>query len=59
MLMEFFEILDKIMYSLRVEELIESMMVLTYSGGDLATFRMTCEGSVLSMAFKYCCMAPS
>ena len=25
----------------------------------LLTFRMTCDGSVLSMAFKYCCIALS
>lgn len=57
-LMELLKILNQVMYALSVKEL-QHVNNEFQASPETITFRMTCEGSVLSMAFKYCCMALS
>ncbi len=59
MVMELFEILYKIVDSLRIEKLLCISASLIDHYRSRCTFLITCEGSVLSMAFRYCCIAVS
>ena len=57
MLVELFQVLYEIVNALRVEKLLtvsDALQVI-----ESQTFRITWEGSVLSIAFKYCCIAVS
>lgn len=59
-IMQFFQIVNEVVYSLGIKELKNrSANESNPTNALLHTFRITCDGSVLSMAFRYCCMAVS
>lgn len=60
--MEFFEIVDEVVDSLGIKELQQSVstqLVFFLVILMTSTLRMIWEGSVLSIALKYCCIAVS
>ena len=57
-LVKLLQIQNQIVYPLCVEKLLQSASVCGAEMPQL-TLRMTCDGSVVSMARMYCTMAPS